>query len=99
MGDNSRVDLTSASMSCMACAEVGGVVHQLCTGKSVVHFVHNRTRCARTGLSTAVEVFADGAHLTLESHVLTHELGDFLDGMQCGGVVASTERGADHRER
>jgi hypothetical protein len=99
MGDNSTIDLTSAPVPCMACAEVGDVVHRLCTGKSVVHFVHNRPRCAHTGLSTAVEVLADGAHLTLESHILAHELGDFLDGVQCGGVVTATERSADHRER
>jgi hypothetical protein len=99
MGDNRRIDLIAGPPACVACAEVGEVVHLLSTDNARAHRVHTRHTCARTGLSTAVQVLADGAHLTLESHVLAHELGDLLDRMQRCRVVAPTEGAADHRER
>ena len=48
--------------------------------------------------SVLVEPLADVAQVTLKAHILEREVGDLLDGVQRGGVVASTEGGADHRQ-
>jgi hypothetical protein len=97
MGDNPRSDLITGRPACVACAEEGGVVHRASIEARGAHRVHTLPHRARTGLSTAVQVFANGAHLTLETHVLAHQLGDLLDRMQRGGVVAPTEGAPDHR--
>src|ERR1019366_6768404 len=57
------------------------------------------SRAQRTGLSTVVQLLADGSHLTLETDVLTHDLGDLFNGGQRGGVVPPAEGAADDRER
>ncbi|MEA2638513.1 MAG: hypothetical protein QOE18_1570, partial [Chloroflexota bacterium] len=74
MGDKRRGDLIAGRRAGMACVEVGAVVHRLSPDDARAHRVHTFDTCAHTGLSTAVQVLADGAHLTLESHVLAHEL-------------------------
>jgi hypothetical protein len=98
MGDNPECDLIEAPQALRACAQVAPVVHQLCTGEGVAHFVHMPSPGPATGLSTVVELLADRAHLTLEADVLAHQLGDLLDGVQRGGVIPSPESGADNRE-
>jgi hypothetical protein len=99
MGDNRHGDLIARHLACVGCVEVDGVVPHSSTGWKHAHRVHTLAHLPRTGLSTAVQVFADGAHLTLETYVLAHELGDLFDGMQRCGVVASAEGAADDRQR
>lgn len=97
MGDNPGSDLIAAPGALPACAQVAPVVHQFCTASTVAHFVHMSSRVSRTGLSTVVQLLADRAHLTLESNILTHQLGDLFDRVERRGVVAATKGTADDR--
>jgi hypothetical protein len=99
MGDNSGSDLMEAPAALPACAQAACVVHRLSTAGTVPHFVHMPSPTPATGLSTVVQLLADGAYLTLEAHVFTHELGDLLDRVERGRVVPSTKGTANHRER
>ncbi len=98
MGDNSERDLIAAPGALRACAQPAPVVHRLCTGSEVAHFVHRPSPVSTTGLSTVVQLLANGAHLTLEADVLAHELGDLFNRVQRGGVIPSPEGTADDRE-
>ena len=97
MGDNSQSNLIAGPGALPGCAQVALIVHQLSTVLGVAHFVHTPSPVRATGLSTVVELLADGSHLTLEANVFAHQLGDLLDRMQRGGVVAPTEGAPDHR--
>ncbi len=99
MGDNRESDLIEPPVALPACVQVACVPHRLSTAGGVPHFVHMPSPAPATGLSTVVELLADGAHLTLKADVLAHELRDLFDSVQRGGVVPAPERAPDDGER